>query len=139
MQAPADIVTRFYAAIASGEHGEALSPYLDDDARTVEHPNALVPSGRTSDRAAMLAASSAGASLLARQTYEIRDLVEFGDLVVARLVWRGVVAADAGPFTAGQELTAQIAQFVRVDDGRIVEIETYDCYEPLPAENVPAA
>jgi ketosteroid isomerase-like protein len=46
---------------------------------------------------------------------------------------QGIAASDAGPFRAGQELTAYIAQFVMVRDRRIVEIETYDCYEPFPA------
>jgi ketosteroid isomerase-like protein len=82
----------------------------------------------------MLAASSAGADLLARQRYEVHWLHQAEDTVVARLTWRGVIARDAGPFLAGQELTAHIAQFVQVRDGHIVEIDTYDCYEPFGNE-----
>lgn len=131
MRDAASTVTAFYTAIEQGRHGDELSEYLAADAITWEHPNVLVPGGRLSDRAAMLAASSAGASLLTRQRYEIHWLREVDDTVAVRLTWRGTVAADAGPFHAGQELTAHIAQFVTVRDGRIAEIETYDCYEPF--------
>lgn len=131
MTSPSAVVRAFYSAIETGRHGEELGRYLASDARTIERPNLLVPMGRTSERDEILAASSLGAELLSRQTYEIRSLVEQGDQVFARLLWTGVVARDAGPFTAGQVLTAHIAQFIRVDGGLIAEIETYDCYEPL--------
>ncbi|PWN02933.1 hypothetical protein DJ010_11140 [Nocardioides silvaticus] len=64
----------------------------------------------------------------------MHSIHELGDLVAVRLTWTGTVAQDAGPFGAGQELTAHIAQFVRVDGGLITEIETYDCYEPFQVE-----
>jgi ketosteroid isomerase-like protein len=131
MPSPSSLVAAFYSAIEAGKHGDELRPYLADTARTIERPNLLAPTGRTSDRAAMLAASSAGASLLSHQRYEIRSLVEHGEQVVARIRWTGVPAHDADPFTAGQVLTAHIAQFIRIQDGLITEIETYDCYEPF--------
>ncbi|MEQ6900347.1 nuclear transport factor 2 family protein [Nocardioides sp. YIM 152588] len=128
---PAEVVRAFYAAIEAGRHGEDLAGFLAPDARTVERPNALVPGGRVSGRAEMLAASTAGAGLLAGQRYDVASVVESGDLVVTRLRWTGVVARSVGPFAEGQTLTAQIAQFVRVTGGLISEIETYDCYEPF--------
>lgn len=131
MGCASEAVTAFYSAIEQGRHGDALSRFLAPDAVTVERPNALVPSGRVSDRAAMLAASSAGAALLSRQGYEVLSLVEVDDTVAVRLTWRGVVREDVGRFRAGQELTAHIAQFVRVCGGLIEHIETYDCYEPF--------
>ena len=48
-----------------------------------------------------------------------------------RLTWSGTVCADVGAFAAGQQLTAHIAQFITVRDGRISAIATYDCYEPF--------
>lgn len=125
------VVTEFYGAIEHGRHGGDLDQFFAHDARALERPNALAPQGRTSDRASMIAASSAGAGLLSRQRYEVHWLREIEDTVVTRVTWRGVVAQDAGPFRAGQELTAHIAQFIQVRDGRIVEIDTYDCYEPF--------
>ena len=48
-----------------------------------------------------------------------------------RLTWPASVREAAGPFVAGQRLTAHIAQFITVRDGRISEIARYDCYEPF--------
>lgn len=132
MSMSSETLRSFYVAIEAGRHGDALSSFLHPDACTIERPNALMPQGRVSDRDAMLAASTAGAGVLASQHYEVRSLDELDDgVVAARLHWSGVIAADVGPFRAGARLTAHIAQFVRFRDGRIVEIETFDCYEPF--------
>ena len=128
---PVQVARALYAALESGRHGADLEPLFAPDATTTEHPNAISPRGRVVGLADILTGSTAGASLLARQRYEVRDAFAVGDLAVLRLTWTAVIAADAGPFRAGQELTAHIAQFVRVRDGRIASIETYDCYEPL--------
>ena len=131
MASATDVVRSFYAAIEAGQHGDDLAPLLSSAARTIEHPNALVPNGRVSDRATMLANSTVGAGLLSSQRYQVHDLAEVDGTVAARLTWTGVIAQDAGPFTAGQILTAHIAQFICVRNGLIDEIETYDCYEPF--------
>ncbi len=131
MRTAAETLTSFYSAIEQGRHGAELAVFLADDAETIERPNALVPAGRVSDRTAMLAGSSAGAAMLSSQHYDVHWINEVGDTVVVRLTWRGVVAQPIGPFHAGQELTAHIAQFVRVCDEQITEIQTYDCYEPF--------
>jgi ketosteroid isomerase-like protein len=120
-------------ALAAGVHGEELRSLFTDDIVSVEHPNAISPHGSTSDLAGMIAGSVAGAALLSRQEYDIRDVREIGDLVVFRYVWTGVVGVDRGPFRAGQELSAQVAAFATISDGRISRFETYDCYRPFTA------
>jgi ketosteroid isomerase-like protein len=52
-------------------------------------------------------------------------------LAILRIHWTATIARDAGPFKAGQQLSAYIAQFISTRDGRIASIETYDCYEPF--------
>jgi ketosteroid isomerase-like protein len=47
-----------------------------------------------------------------------------GDKLAARATWRGTLRN-------GQELTAHIATFSEVRDGRIFRHATYDCYEPF--------
>ena len=79
----------------------------------------------------MLAASQAGAKLLAQQTYTVRHELEQGNLAILRLTWTGVIRSAVGPFREGQQLTAHIAQFIETRDGRIASIETFDCYEPF--------
>lgn len=131
MRSGVQLVEDFYSAISQGRHGDDLAQFFAPDLRTIEHPNALVPLGRTSSRAEMITASTAGAELLAHQRFEVRWLREVDGVVIARVTWRGTVARNAGPFVAGQELTAHVAQFIRVRDGHLAEIETYDCYEPF--------
>ena len=128
---PIAIARALHAALESGQHGDALRALFTEDARTLEHPNLIKPSGATIELAQMLPASSAGAGLLAKQTYEVHSALELGSLAVLRLTWTGVIAQGVGPFHAGQVLTAKIAQFIQTRDGRVALIETYDCYHPL--------
>jgi ketosteroid isomerase-like protein len=126
-----EITFALHRALEAGVHGEELAAHWTDDVRTTEFPNLIAPSGRVSDRSAMITASTRGAGLLSSQRYDLVEALEHGDTAVLRLTWVGVVAADAGPFKAGQELIAHIAQFVRTHDGRVASIATYDCYEPF--------
>ena len=122
-------LTALHDSLTAGRHGDDLRELFTPDATTTEHPNALNPRGRTSTLAEMLAASEAGAGLLAWQRYDVHSLTAHGTTVVARLTWTGEVARDAGPFREGQRLTAHLAQFAEVEGGRIRSIETFDCYE----------
>ena len=45
-----------------------------------------------------------------------------GDTIAARVTWRGTLKN-------GQELTAHIATFTQVRDGKVFRHATYDCYE----------
>jgi ketosteroid isomerase-like protein len=130
-RSPAGIARALHAALEAGTHGDDLRPLFTDDAVTIERPNRLKPNGATSTLAAMIANSSAGAGMLSSQRYDIHDAVESGDIAILRLTWTGTIARDIGPFHAGQELVAHIAQFIRTRDGRVASIETYDCYEPF--------
>ena len=125
------LIHELHRAIETGAHGDALRPLFTADAVTVERPNLISPQGRCSPLEQMLAASAAGAGLLAEQTYDVWSEVAVDDTAIVRLTWTGTVAVDAGPFHAGQVLTAHIAQFVTAREGRISGIETYDCYEPF--------
>lgn len=130
-KSPIALVHALHSALSNGEHGEALRPLFTDDAVTIERPNLVKPTGAVSGLDQMLAASSAGAGLLSRQTYEVHPAIEQGSLAIVRLTWTGEVARGIGPFRRGQKLTAHIAQFVETRDGRISRIETYDCYGPF--------
>lgn len=128
---PIEAVRALHRALEAGVHGPALASFFTADATTVEHPNLVTPRGRTSDLAAILRASSAGARLLAHQSYEVRSAIEVGSLAIVRLAWRATVAEAIGPFAAGQALRAEIAQFAETREGKIASLETYDCYEPF--------
>jgi len=131
MTTPLDLVHALHRALEAGQSGAELRALFTEDAKTLEHPNSIKPTGAVSPLERMLAASEAGKRLLSRQTYAVQHELEHGNLVVCRLTWTGVIAESAGPFRAGQVLTAHIAQFIETRDGRIASIETFDCYEPF--------
>jgi len=131
MSSVVEIAQNLHTAIELGRVGPELEDLFTDDATVTEYPNLVKPSGGTADRATMLAASRAGARLLSAQRYDVHHAAASGNTAIMRLTWTGTVAADAGTFRAGQQLTAHIAQFITVRDGRISAIATYDCYEPF--------
>lgn len=128
---PLDVVGRFQAAVAAGRHGGDLRVFFTEDATVIEHPNTLKPRGAVMALEEMLAGSSVGAKLLQWQRFDVQQAVEHGNEVIIRVTWTGKVAVAAGSFEAGQELRAHLAQFIRTRQGRIQQIETYDCFEPL--------
>lgn len=128
---PVDVARALYAALESGAHGESLRDLFTADARTITHPNLIAPAGGVSSLERILQGSEQGAKLLARQTWDVKSAFAHEGTAVVRILWTGVVARATGPFREGQVITAHVAQFVEVRDGRIASIETFDCYEPL--------
>ncbi|MGY1687009.1 nuclear transport factor 2 family protein [Geodermatophilus sp. SYSU D00867] len=129
----ATVVRRYYATVADLAASEDdLRPLLDARLRVVEHPNAVTPHGATRDLAGTLAGFRAGKALLGEQSFEVHEVLTSGDRAAVRATWRGTVGVDAGPYRAGEELLAHVAALLTVRDGRVVDHETFDCYEPLP-------
>jgi ketosteroid isomerase-like protein len=127
-----DVVRRYYAVVGDLTHTEAeLEALLHPDATLVELPNPVAPRGARRSAEEALAAFRAGRALLSEQSIEIQELLATGERAAVRARWKGTVGRDAGPFTAGTRLTAHIAAFVTVRDGRVLAHETYDCYEPF--------
>jgi hypothetical protein len=114
----------------------SLDEWMAPDAVFVEHPNLVNPGGGERDRDAMEAGLEAGRALLARQAYSDRRHVVAGPgIVVTRTRWEGELAIDAGPWSAGTVLAADIAMFVELGaDGRIRRQENYDCYLPTDTD-----
>jgi len=127
-----DVVRRYYAVVGDLTHTEAeLEALLHPDATLVELPNPVAPQGARRSAEEALAAFRAGRALLSEQSIEIQELMAAGERAAVRALWQGTVGRDAGPFAAGTRLTAHIAAFVTVRDGRVLAHETYDCYEPF--------
>ncbi|GAA4935686.1 SnoaL-like protein [Actinomycetospora succinea] len=125
-------VRRFYALTTDPDATEDdLAALLDADVRIVEHPNLVTPLGAERDRSQTLAGRRAGREVMARQAFEVHDVLVDGEHAAVRATWRGTVGVARGPLAAGTELTAQVAAHVTVRDGRIRSLETFDCYAPV--------
>jgi ketosteroid isomerase-like protein len=124
------ILDDFFDAVARFDD-TAMGELMHPEARISELPNAINREGTERDVPQARAAFARGRGMLASQTYDVHQVIEAGDTIAARATWHGTLAAT------GQELTAHIATFTQVRDGRIFRHATYDCYEPLPRETAP--
>jgi len=128
------VVRRYYSVVSDLTSTEAdLRPLLASALRVVEHPNAVTPQGAVRDLDGTLRGFGSGKALLRAQAFDVEEVLVRGDRAAVRARWRGVVGVDAGPFRAGQQLVADVAAFLTVHDGQVVDHETFDCYEPLVA------
>jgi ketosteroid isomerase-like protein len=129
------IVRRYYRTVSDlSSSDDDLRSVLTDDIVVVEHPNALVKEGARRDLAQTMEGFRRGKALLREQVFDVHEVIVQGDRAAVRATWRAVIDVDAGPFTSGQQLIAHVAALLTVRDGRVVEHETFDCYEPFAAE-----
>jgi ketosteroid isomerase-like protein len=131
---PAAVVDRYLAVVADldAEPG-ALAALLHPNARFVEHPNLVAPSGRKRDAAAARAAREHSRALLAGHRFDVREHIVAGERVVTRATWIGTLAHDAGTLPAGTELRAECCMVFTVRGEQIVDQENFDCYLPVEA------
>ena len=134
MSDPGAIGRRCFEIVADLESSpDALLEVLHPAIRITERPNALNPRGAVRDRDAVLAGFLAGKRLLATQSIDIVELLVSGDRVTVRATGRASIGHGTDALPSGAELTAHIAAWLTVTDGRVSEHETFDCYEPLPS------
>jgi ketosteroid isomerase-like protein len=118
------ILDDFFAAAAAFDD-EALARVLHTAAHISEMPNLINRAGTERGVDAACEAFARGRGLLSAQRYDVHQVITSGDTIAARVTWRGTLAET------GKELTAHIATFSEVRDGRIFRHATYDCYEPF--------
>ncbi|MEM6925354.1 MAG: nuclear transport factor 2 family protein [Myxococcota bacterium] len=123
-------VARYLRAIETKDLRE-LDAIFDDRLVQIEHPNVFSPDGGRHDKQAMLAGIERGANLLREERYVPIEVVVMGDRLACRLVWEAQLAVDLGSTKAGSVLQANLALFMTVRDGRIVELTNYDCVTPF--------
>lgn len=106
---------------------------IHPDVRIVTHPNLIAPNGNSADATRALASFELGKRILTEQTFEVHEVLVDGDRAAVRATWTGQVAVDGPGFAAGDTLHSEVAAFVMVSEGRVIEHETFDCYAPLGA------
>jgi ketosteroid isomerase-like protein len=112
-------------AAATDFDTEKLAAIMHPEIRFSELPNLINPAGTERGWDEALAGFEKGRALLSEQSYVVHERLAQGDTIAARVTWRGTLAAS------GRQLTAHIATFTQVRDGRIFRHATYDCYEPV--------
>jgi len=125
-----EVVQAYYAAIAHGMTDLEWERWFAPEVVQEEFPNRLLPNGAQRDLHGLREAAARGAMLMSQQTFQVLTLVASGSTVAVEAEWRGQVARDAGPFTAGTELRTRFAQVLELQDGKIVALRNYDCFDP---------
>ena len=125
-----EVVQAYYAAIAHGLTGLEWARWFAPDVVQEEFPNRLLPGGAQRDLRGLREAAERGAMLMGQQTFQVLTLLASGSTVVVEAEWRGQIARDAGPFTAGTELRTRFAQVLELRDGKIAALRNYDCFYP---------
>ena len=125
----AALARQFVEAVARGADDE-VTALLADDVQQEEFPNRLLPNGTSRDFAAMREAGERGKRVMARQRYEVLNVVAAGAHVALEARWTGTLALPVGALPAGGEMRARFAMFFEFKDGKIWRIRNYDCFEP---------
>lgn len=126
-----EVVKRYYEVVADlNSEVDTLADLLAKKVTIIERPNPISLKGTTRGKAETLDGLASGKELLSEQSFEVHEILVSGHRAAVRATWRGTIGIDAGPLTTGTKLLAHVAAFLTVEDGKIVEHETFDCYEP---------
>lgn len=109
---------------------EELGEFLSPDIVWQEMPNKFAPNGRVTRYDTMLQNFQLGQKVISPQVYVLDNMVAQGDTVAIQLSWQGTAVQALGPFPAGTKITAQIASFLKFQDGKLVSQVDYPCYPP---------
>ncbi len=131
-----EIARRYLDALSSPASKEEIGAYFAEDATQEEFPHRFLQAAVTRSRSEILEARSLGLARFASQRYDLTGATGGGSQVAMEVRFQGVVASTDLEVTAGQELEARLALFLKFADGRIVRERVYACYEPWssPAE-----
>lgn len=89
-----------------------------------ESPTVVTPEGRSGDRAALQEALAWGKECFIDRNVTLHEIVADRDRAAMRYTWSATVIVDLGPDAApvGARPRMEMAAFLRVDGGKIVEI-----------------
>jgi ketosteroid isomerase-like protein len=125
------LAKRYLAAIERGADASELALLLHPEVTYREHPNRLIPQGATSGLAEMQAGAERGRKVVRDQRYVVGLAIVEGDRVALQVDWTATLLLPLGSTPAGGRLHAVIGMFLRIQDGRIIEQQNYDCYDPF--------
>ncbi len=122
---------RYLDALENFLTGDELSQFFTADVIQIEFPNRLTVNGAQRDLTAVLQGAEQGKMVLSKQTYEITNAIESGDQLALEVVWTGTLAIDLAPLSAGDQMRAHFAVFLKFRDGKIAGQYNYDCFDPF--------
>lgn len=125
------IAQDYVRAVESGATGDQLATFLHPDVTHYDLPNRFNPSGKVSDRRAMLAAAERGQKVMRHQRYNILSSIAQDNTVVFEIDWVGKLAIAVAGLPSGGEMHARVAIFLEFRDDQIILQRDYVCYDPF--------
>jgi hypothetical protein len=124
-----------YDDVEPGTYGDGrFFDLYAETCRWREMPSGFFAEGRRSDGGMDRTTLDASAAVFTDRHVDLHDLVASNDSIGMRYTWSARVSADLGPGSPaiGDRLQFEVASFMRVADGKIVDI-TEVLSAPLPS------
>ncbi|UVJ37755.1 nuclear transport factor 2 family protein [Arthrobacter sp. CJ23] len=129
---PLECVLGFVRAVEAGGGAGRLRPYLAEEFRLTEWPNALAKSGATRDLQETLSGADQSGDIVAGQRFEVVRSTCDGNRVVLEMNWSATLLMDLPHWDAGDTIRARSMAVFEVRDGMIISQDSYDCYYTQP-------
>jgi len=124
-------VIQFLKMLEERNPEKKLSDFYHPDVEQIEFPNAITKNTTMRTLTELEEGFQKGSKILAKEEYEVRNLVSAGDTTVLECVWRGTLAVPIGNIPVGGQMIAHFAQVFEFRDGKIYRQRNYDCFEPF--------
>lgn len=130
MSAEANIAS-VLAYLRAIETNGAVEAFFAPDIIQTEFPNRLTRKETHRDLAALITSSAQGRKIVAKQTFDVKNIFAAGNTVVAETLWTGTFTIPIESLQPGQEMRAHFCMILEFRDGKIVKQRNYDCFEPF--------
>ena len=120
---------RYLEVLERGEFSD-LAGLFAPQMVSEQFPSRIYPQGMRFSLAEMAQSFAKGRTLLARQTYQIRNEVVAPNRIALEVLWTGVLAVPLATLPAGSQMRAHFAMFLDFEDGKITSQRNYDCFDP---------
>ena len=132
MEKELETLKQYYALVSDFDPDVAkYKAVLHPDIVQTEYPD-LVTGFLIKERGfdKMMEGVLVGKSMMKTNTFElVNTFVDASkQTIIQELIWRGELSITAGPFVAGQVLTAYVNCITEFKDGLIIKQRNYDCY-----------
>jgi ketosteroid isomerase-like protein len=124
-----DLARRYLKAIEDGD-ATYVTSLFSPDAVLKQLPNRIYPKGLRASPSQAAEAFEKGRKILSRQTYEITNSSESGNILALEVLWTGTLAIPFGTLAAGDNMRCHSAMFLEFRDGKIAAQRNYDCFDP---------
>ncbi|MEM6610174.1 MAG: nuclear transport factor 2 family protein [Pseudomonadota bacterium] len=125
------VAAKSFVASVEAMDGSLMDRFFATDVEQIEWPNLFKPGGERRDLAALKADIEKAKGVMHGQRYEIKREIASNDCVVLEMVWSGVAVKEIGPLQKGQKLNAHCVAVFDFENGQVVGLRNYDCFDPV--------